>query len=357
MFHAVILAGGVGERFWPLSTRKKPKQLLKLFGSQSMLRQTVDRISTAVSGNIWIITSLSLDSAVRKEIPELDPAKIVAEPVGRNTAPAIGLAAALISREDKDAVITVMPSDHHFPDPDKFIETFSVAKRAAEEERGLVTFGIIPSRAETGYGYIKTGQRLPIGGTSREVFQVDRFVEKPNAENAARYVNSGYLWNSGIFVWRADILLAGLEKHLPDLSSGLREIVSAPETNVDDAVRAFYQGAESVSIDYGLMEKASNTMVVKADFPWDDLGDWASLERVAPLDEDRNVVIGRHLGVSTENSIIVSGDGIVATHGVSDLVIVSTGKVTLVCDKKNAQDVKELVRKLKSLDADLEEFI
>lgn len=361
MFHAVILAGGVGERFWPSSTRKHPKQLLTLTGDRSMLRETVDRISGMVPlSRIWIITSAALEDAIRKELPDLDPDRIVGEPEGRNTAPAVGLAAALVSREDKDAVLAVMPSDHHFADARLFLKALETARLVAERERGYVTFGITPTRPETGYGYIEAGTSLDMGDSPHGVYRVERFVEKPAREKAEGFLSrGGYFWNSGIFVWRTDVLMEGFDEFLPGMARGLKEVESAPAEELKETIERFYSSVESISIDNGLMESVSPIFVIEGGFPWDDIGSWASLERVLPRDDNGNVIAGNDTVVlgDTTDSIVVSEGGAVAVLGVSGLVVVSANGKTLVCPKERSQDVKKIVNLLRSMGEEGERFL
>jgi len=361
MFHAVILAGGIGERFWPSSTRRRPKQLLTMLGSRSMLRESVDRISDLVpSSRIWIITSAALEEAVKDELPELDPARIVAEPVGRNTAPAVGLAAALASREDEDAVLAVMPSDHHFADASLFLEALETARAVAERERGYVTFGITPTRPETGYGYIESGSPLDTDAYPHRVCRVERFVEKPARDKAEEFLaRGGYFWNSGIFVWRTDVLMEGFSKFLPDMMPGLEQVRTAPDAGLKQTIERFYSSVQSISIDNGLMEFVSPIFVVEGEFPWDDLGSWASLDRVLPSDGDGNVVTGSDPVVlcDTRDSIGVAEGGVGAVRGVSDLVVVSADGKTLICPKDKSQDVKQIVNRLRSMGDDGEKFL
>ncbi|MBD3368064.1 MAG: NTP transferase domain-containing protein [Candidatus Eisenbacteria bacterium] len=346
MRHAVILAGGWGERLWPLSTRERPKQLLPLVGDRALVRQTLERVAPLTSlETSLVLTGGTLRAPMARELPEIPGARIIGEPVGRNTAPAIALAALLLVREDPDAVLIVLPADHIVKDERAFQRTLGLACEAAEAERALVTLGIEPTRPETEYGYILKGPASSLPG----VHVVERFVEKPDVATARAYLDEGgYLWNSGMFVWRADRFLEETERRLPDVARALSRVESEPgDRDFDDVLGAYYEDCPSVSVDYGVMEKASEVLVVPASFGWDDVGAWSAMPRIWEADEAGNVVRGDAVVHDASNCVVDAEDGIVGVVGVSDLVVVRTGDATLVCPKDRARDVREIVRALR----------
>lgn len=355
---AVIMAGGRGERFWPLSRRARPKQLLNLDGPRSLIQQAVERVLPLVGPErVLVVTGREYVASVREQLPELPEANILVEPAGRNTAACIGLAAVHLQRTPgpwgPDPIMMVLPADHVVRDAEAFRRVMRAAARAAEEHP-LVTIGLWPTRPEPGYGYIELGE--PAGqALGYEVYRVRRFVEKPDVALARRYVVGGrHLWNSGMFVWRTGAIREALARYMPQLHQGLERIARAWGAPDAEAVaRAVYEGLESVSIDYGVLERAEEMVVIPADFGWDDAGSWPAFERLFAPDEDGNVVRGaRHVGIDTSQCIVVvngTQPKLVATLGVRDLVIVETEDVTLVCAKERAQDIRALLARLRSL--------
>jgi mannose-1-phosphate guanylyltransferase len=346
MRHAVILAGGWGERLWPMSTRSRPKQLLALGGQRPLVAETLDRVLPLVTPETsLVLTSASLRDALLPEISAVPPERVVGEPVGKNTAPAIALAAHILAAADPDAIMFVLPADHIVGDVDAFREALEVASRAALDERALITLGIHPVRAETGYGYIQSGRPAATDGA----LTVERFVEKPDAATAAAYVAEGsYLWNSGMFVWRADRVLEEIEAQLPDLASALDIVTASPgDDGFLESVSRFYAEAPAVSIDYGIMENAEGVLVVPVGFGWDDVGAWPALARVWGVDESGNAVSGETVLLDSEDSVVYSEDGLVAVLGMSGVVIARTSGATLVCPKDRASDVRRVVEELK----------
>ena len=344
--YAVILAGGKGERFWPLSRAARPKQLLPLAGKHSLLRQTVSRVRSVVPPErIFVITSSGIERRVRSELNDLRGINVVGEPLSRNTAPALALASFLISRRSPDAICAVLPSDHVVGNRTEFLRNLKQAARAAD--RGsLVVFGVKPTRAETGYGYVHAGGRESSLGPG--VLHVKRFVEKPDRRTAVKFMKSGeHYWNSGMFVWRADVFLEGVRKHMPELHADLARFErSLGKKTRRAALKEFYLRVDAESIDYGLLEKSRNIAMVKADFPWDDLGSWASLERIRAKDRNGNISHGRAVALDTTDCVLFSRQGLVATLGVRDLVVVRTEDVTLVCSREMVQEVKRISRAL-----------
>ncbi len=350
MFHAVIMAGGGGTRFWPRSRRQRPKQFLTLAGDRSLLQQAFDRVEALAPGRTWVITGAAHRDETARQLPEVAQDHIVGEPCGRDTAACIGLGAALIAANDPDGVMIVTPADHVIEPAREFARAAQVAEQMAlEHPAALVTFGIAPSYAATGYGYIRKGEQV----AQRQgvpVHRVERFREKPNEDLAREYVGSGeYFWNSGIFVWKAATVLAVLAQQKPQLEAAVRRIADAWETpRRDEVLRAEYPGLERVSIDYAVMEKASDVLVVQAPYQWDDVGSWLALERMHPQDADGNTVLAEHAGIETKHCVIVAEPGrLVTTIGVANLLIVQDGDAILVADRRDEGTVKQLVDLLK----------
>lgn len=346
--YAVIMAGGVGSRFWPRSRERSPKQVLEIIGSGSMLHNTLARIEPLVEQqNTFVVTNKHQHDAVLKLLPSFPKENIIVEPFGRNTAACIGLAASWIQRIDRDAVMAVLPADHLVQHQEEFLNVLSRALSVATERDALVTIGIKPTHPETGYGYIQVEEedhdRNPY--RAQGVYQVKTFAEKPNLETAERFLASGdFLWNSGMFAWRVNSILKEIEVHLPDLHEQLKivqESIGTPDYK--HALEHAYGLTRSISIDYGVMEKAGNVFVVKGDFGWSDVGSWDEVVRLTPKDSDGNATKGKVIAWDSENNFIDAGDKVVATIGVSDLIIVSTDDAILICRKGESQGVKEIV--------------
>jgi len=338
---AVIMAGGKGERFWPLSREKFPKQLLSLIGKKSLLQETVARIQPLIPPrDILVVTRRSLARTIERQLPQVPQKNIISEPVGRNTAPCIGLAAKMIK---EDAVMVVLPADHIVSQRGKFLDTLKKAVTLAGETKNLITIGIKPTYPATGYGYIETGARAKQQSTSdkRQVFRVKRFVEKPGKKRAEKFLKSDrFFWNSGMFVWKKSVILEAIRRYMPSLYQRLQMISSKN-------ISKLYPGLPNVSIDYGIMEKAKNSLVIPADFSWEDLGSWESLDKFLLRDKKKNAIMGRVSMMDTRNCTIVNKKGLLSAIGISDLIIVSTEDVTLVFPKGKGQQVKKLVEKLR----------
>jgi mannose-1-phosphate guanylyltransferase len=353
MLHAMIMAGGGGTRFWPRSRQQRPKQFLTLGGERTLLQQAMDRIEAlAPADRVWIITGQAYREETGRQLPKLPADQIVGEPCGRDTAPCIGLGAALIARRDPSAVMLVTPADHVIEPVREFERAASVAVQMAEEHASaLITFGIPPSFPSTGYGYVQrgpeVGQRQGIS-----VFRVQRFEEKPLADRAEQFLVSGdYFWNSGIFVWRVQAVLEELRRQRPNLHDAVQRIADAWNTPKRDTVlRQEYEALpkNKNSIDYAVMEHAREVLVVKAPYRWDDVGSWLALERMNPQDADHNTVLATHCGLNTNHCVIIGDAGrLITTIGVQNLVIVQDGDATLVADRRDEGTVKELVELLK----------
>lgn len=354
-FHPVILAGGRGTRFWPLSRKKRAKQLLALDGKRTMIQETVTRLlPLSQPKNFWIITNDDLRPAILKQLKKLSKTQVLAEPAGRNTAPAIGLAAFLLLREDPEAVIGMFPSDHVIADEKRYREALARGIEIAAAGPNIVVLGIRPNRAETGYGYIEAG-----GVFEGEALHVRRFTEKPNAETAAEFVSAGnYFWNSGMFLWSARTLADALREHLPKTAAILEEIASKLGTTKFSATfRKKYPACENISVDYALLEpqsakgeKQSNIYCLPADFGWNDLGSWTALHehhvaRSSPPEGNLVSSSGVFLLNARGNYVHAPGK-FVAAVGVTDLVVVETDDALLVTTRQHAQDVGKVVKYL-----------
>jgi mannose-1-phosphate guanylyltransferase len=341
---AVIMAGGKGTRFWPRSRAKTPKHLLDISSERTMIRETVDRIKPLVPAErTLIVTGKSHAAELIRQLPEIPPENILIEPVGRNTAPCIGLAALHILRRVPDAIMLVLPSDHRIGDDATFLRIIQAAAGAASQGDALVTIGIHPTGPETGYGYIEQGDPLSAGGAD-EIYRVRSIREKPPREQAERFLaQGGFSWNSGMFVWKASTIIEAIGRFLPDLEQGLLQIREALGTDREEAVvSAVYKGQRAVSIDYGVMEKAKNVLVVPGAFGWSDLGSWDALWEVSEKDENGNAVRGEFIGVDTANSLIHGNGKLIALVGVKDLLVVETNDALLICRRGRSQDVRKI---------------
>jgi mannose-1-phosphate guanylyltransferase len=350
MLHAIIMAGGSGTRFWPKSRRDRPKQLLRLFGDATMLQQTVARIEPLVPGsNVLIVTGADQAEATRAQLAGLPAANIVAEPCPRDTAPCVGLAASIVQKKDPDATMIVMPADHVIAPAETFLKTVKAAVSVIKDDPStLITFGIRPTRPETGYGYIERGELLE----TRDGIPVNRVVqfrEKPDLATAEKFLASGnYAWNSGIFLWKARTILEETRRHRPALAAGLAKISDALGTPAEREVLASeFPQLERVPIDKAVMEKASNVRVLEVRYDWNDVGDWRSLANLLPQDAHGNATQGDVIAQDTTNSIVIADDGgLIATLGLDDVVIVQSGKATLVARRSHLDKLKGLVEGL-----------
>ncbi|WP_132040430.1 sugar phosphate nucleotidyltransferase [Caldanaerobacter subterraneus] len=349
MITGVIMAGGKGERFWPKSRMKMPKQFLNLYGDKTMIQQTVDRLKRIMPiENIFVVTNIDYAAIISDQIPDLPTENILIEPMAKNAAACIGLAALHTERRDKESIMVVLPSDHVIKDEEAYIEILKTAIEKAKLGDNLVTIGIKPTRPETGYGYIKFRKMTKEIINGNPVHKVEKFVEKPGYEVTVGYVKNGdYLWNSGIFIWKTSSILRAIEKYMPELHKALENI--RKNFDADDVEKALYDEyskLESISIDYGVMEKAKNVYVVPGDFGWDDVGSWASIERLYEKDDNGNVIKGNVVSVDTKKSIITGNERLIATLGIEDVIIVDTEDALLISSKDKAQNVKEILKKL-----------
>lgn len=355
MLHAIIMAGGSGTRFWPASRQATPKQMLSLVGDESMIRQTSDRFGDLVPpARRMVVTNRRLVDGVREQLPELPADAVVGEPCKRDTAPCIGLAALLVTkvRNDPDGTMLVSPADHVIPDVEKFQAAASQAERLidAQPER-IVTFGIKPTYPAEIFGYIQRSERLDAESNDAPAFKVARFREKPDTKTAAEYVNTGdFYWNSGIFVWRAKTILNALRERQPKMLAHLETIIEAWGTADQDAVfdREF-TAIEGISVDYAVMENATDVAVIEAPYEWDDLGGWQSLERRLGSDENGNTIVGKHIGFNTSGTIVrSSADHLIVTLGLKDCIVVHTEDSTLVANKHDEESIRKVVKELES---------
>jgi mannose-1-phosphate guanylyltransferase len=346
--YGVVMAGGVGSRFWPKSRERSPKQFLEIVGSGTMIQNTVARIQSIVPAmNTFVVSNKLQQDLIYKQLPFVPRENILIEPVGRNTAPCIGLAAHLINRIDPKGIMVVLPADHVINDVAEFLRVLKSGIKVAEDTDALLTIGIKPSRPETGYGYIQFDDELEPSNPYKNdgILRVKTFAEKPNLETAERFLQSGdFLWNSGMFIWKARSILKEIEIHLPDLYEQLNTLNFKPDTpNFTDALEQAYGKIRSISIDYGVMEKAGNVFVVKGDFGWSDVGSWDEVVRMASVDHDGNTIKGVAIAKDAHGNYIDAGGKMTAAVGVHDLIIVTTDDAVLVCKKGRSQDVKEIV--------------
>lgn len=349
---ALIMAGGRGERFWPKSRKTMPKQFLSLTDDgKTMIQLTVERICPLVEmKDIFISTNKDYKKLVLEQLPEIPEENILCEPVGRNTAPCIGLGAIYVEKKYKEALMIVLPSDHLIKYNKMFTNILSDGCDLAEKGPNLVTIGITPDYPETGFGYIKFNPEISDG----HAFGVERFVEKPVLEKAKEYLAAEeYLWNSGMFVWKVSTILDNIHKFMPETYQGLREIQEVIGTQQQEAVlmRTFPQ-FESESVDYGIMEKAENIYVIPGTFGWDDVGSWLAVERLRKTNESGNVVEGNIITVNCKNNIIQGEKKLIATVGIENLIVVDTEDATLICDKNSVGDIEKVLENLKICNRD-----
>lgn len=351
--YAVIMAGGRGERFWPQSRQARPKHLLPIVGDQPMVAQTVARLAGLVPPDkIFILTNVEHVVAVRDACKTIPAEQIIGEPVGRDTAAAAALAALLVQRRDPAGVLALLPADAAIHNDAGFRASLGAAFATAAQQDTIITIGVKPTYPATGYGYLQCGIQLG-AQTGQPWYKVDKFVEKPNLETAERYLaQGGYFWNVGMFTTRASVLLNAFQQHAPILAAGLQELDNLLNSGVAlvEALAVVYPGLPKISVDYAVMEKASNVAVFEAAFDWDDVGEWPALVRHAQADAAGNVTRGNTAFYEAKDNIVISeGKHLVALLGVQDLVVVQTPDATLVCPKSHAQDLKKLLQNVAAL--------
>src|ERR1041385_4102936 len=353
----IIMAGGRGERFWPVSRERTPKQLIKLLGGRSFLQQAVDRVLPLVPiKNVLIITNEAQAPEVRKQLPKLPKDNVIAEPVGRDTCAAVTLGAALVGARSTTGVMAVLPADHVIPEEKKFQQVLSDCFDLASRGRVIVTIGIKPTEPATGYGYIHVGDELPTPPGAKKYktkcSKVNRFVEKPHFEQALDYVNSGqYRWNAGMFIWSFVTITEGLQKHAPEMEAACHRWFAAAGTpKLAKVLAKEYPGIKKISIDFALLEHAQNVVVAHGDFEWDDLGSWTALTRHLKSDPEGNCAVADFIHVDGARNIIfdarTKNRTPVAVIGLRDAILVQTDDVTMLAHKSQAQKIKEMVRKL-----------
>lgn len=339
------MAGGRGERFWPKSRNSCPKQFLSLTSDgETMIQKTVNRLRPLVDAkDIFIVTNAAYTGLVKDQLPDVPAENILAEPCARNTAPCIAFAAAVIGRKYDDAIMLVLPSDHLIGYENIYIKTLKKAVAVAEQGKNLVTIGITPTYPEIGYGYINFGEE------KGDAYQVERFVEKPDLPTAKKYLSSGkYLWNSGMFVWKISSIMANMKEFMPDVAEGAERIAASFGTpDFEEVLVREFTAFPSESVDFGIMEKASDIYTLPGSFGWDDVGSWLAVERINETDENKNFISGDVIAVDAERTTVCGGKRLIAAIGTEDLVIVDTDDVLLVCSKNNTQDVKKVIAQLK----------
>jgi len=350
MVYAVIMAGGVGTRFWPKSRESNPKQFLSLFGETTMIQQTAERLKGFIKEDqLVVVTNRDYSGLVKNQIPKINPENIIGEPIARNTAPCIASAAALLNKKDPDSVMIVLPADHIIGKPGEFKRVLETAVNTAKSKKSLVTIGIKPSRPETGYGYIHREKNAEISQYSYPVYRVREFTEKPDFSTASKFLDSGeYLWNSGIFIWKTSSILEAFRNHLPKIY--LQAVKLQKSTFSEFDIKAFYEECPAVSIDYGIMEKAERVHVIPGDFDWNDVGSWKAVHELSDKDTEGNTNLrGRAIFVNSANNYISSeGKKLIAFAGVDNVALVETDDAILVVNLEQAQDVKEVLERLKN---------
>ncbi len=361
MVYAVIMAGGSGTRFWPKSTKALPKQFLNLFGKGTMIQNTADRIKEIVpQERIMVVTNESYVSIVKEQLPKVPEENIVGEPVAKNTAPCVAIAAELLYKKDPDAIMVVLPADHHITEPYRFNEILKSAIAKAEDGDHLVTIGINPNRPETGFGYIHADNTVSESYEENTVNPVHAFTEKPDEQTAQKFLDSGdYFWNSGMFVWKASTVLNEIEIQLPEMYEEVKAASSELyESTHDAAINDFYYACESISIDYGIMEGANSVYVVPGEFGWSDVGSWTAVYELAEKNQQGNSVqtLNATFAEAEGNLVLSSGEKMISLVGVENLAVVETEDAILVCNLEKAQGVKEIVEQLKGSE-DLKKFL
>jgi mannose-1-phosphate guanylyltransferase len=359
VIYGVIMAGGRGERFWPLSSESRPKQLLPITSSRSMLQVTIDRIEDFIPvERTLIVAGTNLKDPIVAQCERLTGANVLTEPFGRNTCLAVAYAAIHLHQKDPEAVMVVLSADHLIEPASKLVKIMKVGTALATKEDKLITIGIVPTRAETGYGYIELDDEYRVMDDV-SVYTVSAFKEKPRPTVAQQYYYDGrHLWNSGMFVWSTKTILSALEEHMPEMHEALMEYAKhIGKDDEDEARDHLYSEAEAVSIDVAVMEQADNVLTIKGDFVWDDVGSWMSLQRFMERDEENNVVVGSAVTLNTfESTIYNESDGLVAALGISDVVIARAGDVVMVAHKTQLDQIKDLLAKLAE-DEELKKYL
>lgn len=344
MLCALIMAGGKGTRFWPLSTEEKPKQFLNLIGEETMIQMTANRVKPIIPiERIFVCTVEQYVHLVKEQLPELPDKNIIVEPEGRNTAPCIALSAIIIERYYKNVNMVVLPSDHLIEDEEEFRNTLLAADNFVNKnDKAIVTLGMNPTRAETGYGYIKYGYNK-LKSNDFRVMKVDTFVEKPDKETAKRYLREGsYLWNGGMFIWSINNIINQISIYSKDTYKALYPIKEIKEENLQSLINKNYNKTEAISIDYSVLEKSKDVYVIPSNFGWDDVGSWEALERYRESDNYGNIILGSHKALNGENNLIVSNENKVLIDGLSNIYVIQNEGKIIIGNKNNVANVKEL---------------
>ena len=344
--YSIIMAGGIGARFWPRSKKKSPKQLLKIMGEKTMIQETFLRLNGLVPReNIFIVTNEIQKPGIMEQLPEVPIENIIVEPFGRNTAACIGLASIIINKRSPNAVTFVMPADHIIQDNEKFIATLKTAAQFSYENDALVTIGIQPTKPETGYGYIQIDE----DSTKNNVYKVLTFAEKPNYSTAVNFIKSGdFFWNSGMFTWKIDTILNEIKQYMPDLYEGLFQLSDQLDNpDFQNILSHVYGQLKSVSIDYGIMEKSNKVYLVKGVFSWSDVGSWEAVYDLSEKDQDGNVKVGTIYTDLALDSYIYSPEKFTAVIGLDNIIVINTKNALLICKRDKAQDVKNVIDYLK----------
>lgn len=344
MLCALIMAGGKGTRFWPLSTEEKPKQFLNLIGEDTMIQMTVNRITPIIPiERIFVCTGERYLDLVKAQLPKLPEKNIIVEPEGRNTAPCIALSAFVIKKYYNNANMVVLPSDHLIENEDEFRKVIEDANKFVKEnDEAIITLGMEPTRPETGYGYIRYGKEEKIVN-NHKVIKVDSFVEKPNKEKAEKYLSEGnYLWNGGMFLWSVENILKQINKYSNDTYKTLEGIEEVSEESMQSFINSNYEYTEAISIDYAVLEKSKDIYVVPSNFGWDDVGSWESLDRYREKDKDGNILVGSAKVVESESNLVISSTHDIVVEGLSDIYVIESDGKILVGRKSNIANIKEL---------------
>jgi mannose-1-phosphate guanylyltransferase len=359
VIYSVIMAGGKGERFWPLSRSDCPKQLLRITSDKTMLEETIERMEGFIPlDQVRIVTGNDIKENIAELIPDIKVEHIYTEPFGRNTCLAIGLSAAMLHKEDPDGLMVVLSSDHLIKPKDALLDILRVATGICNDHDWLITLGITPTRPEIGYGYIELGDHFDtIDGVS--VYKVAEFNEKPTRVVAQQYYyDRKHLWNSGMFIWSVKSILKAINKHKPELGEALKKYTDSIGTPEEEEIKKeLYINAENVSIDVAILEQANNVLSLKADLTWDDVGSWLALDRIRERDSESNILVGNVVNLGAFESIIYNdSDGMIATLGVSDLIIVKTDNIVMVAHKTRVNEIKSLLSKFGG-DEELEKYL
>ena len=344
MLTALIMAGGKGTRFWPLSTEEKPKQFLNLIGEETMIQMTVNRIKPIIPiERIFVCTGEMYVDLVKEQLPELPKRNIIVEPEGRNTAPCIALSAMVIDRYYKNSNMVVLPSDHLINDEEEFRNTLLAADSFIEEkDEAIVTLGMNPSRPEVGYGYIKYSDEV-LKSNDFRVIKVDSFIEKPNLDTAKKYLREGnYLWNGGMFIWSINNIINQIKMYSPNTYNSLINIIEVREDKLQETINSNYENTEATSIDYAVLEKSKDVYVIPSNFGWDDVGSWEALDRYRDKDELGNILVGESKVVKANNNLVISSSNKVVVEGLSDIYVIENDGKVLVGHKSNVANIKEL---------------